>query len=72
MDPVLEKFAERYPDINIVKVNIDEHPELSQEVDVMSIPTFVLYEEGREKGRVIGSRSFTMFAKELFANERES
>ena len=72
MEPVLEKFSERYKDVKIAKVNIDEQHELSQEVDVMSIPTFVLYENGKEKSRVIGSRSLTMFTKELLANEKES
>ena len=72
MEPVVEKFAERYKDTKIVKVNIDDQNELSQELDIMSIPTFVLYENGKEKSRVIGSRSFTMFAKELLSDARDS
>ncbi len=38
----------------VVKVNIDEHPELAAEFGVQSIPTLVFVENGEERDRVIG------------------
>ena len=34
-------------DLNILKVNVDEHPEIAKEYGVMSIPTLIIFKEGR-------------------------
>lgn len=52
--PVLERLAGEYTDVRIVKVNIDEAGQLAKEQRVMSIPTLVLFREGKESGRLIG------------------
>ena len=49
--PELEK-AER--DINVVKVDVDEFEDLAKEYGVMSIPTLILFNEGKEVKRTIG------------------
>lgn len=52
--PVLERLAAEYTDVRILKVNIDEAGQLAKEQRVMSIPTLVLFREGKESGRLIG------------------
>lgn len=49
--PVLEKTNS---DIKVIKVDTDEFEELSREYGVMSIPTLVLLEKGKEVKRNIG------------------
>jgi len=49
--PELEK-AER--DINVIKVDVDEFEDLAKEYGVMSIPTLILFDEGKEVKRTIG------------------
>ncbi len=49
--PVLEKANS---DIKVIKVDTDEFEDLSREYGVMSIPTLVLLENGKEIKRNIG------------------
>lgn len=44
-------------DINIVKVNTDEHPELARNFGIMNIPTLVLFKDGSNAGKLIGLQS---------------
>lgn len=49
--PELEK-AER--DIKVIKVDVDEFEDLAKEYGVMSIPTIILFDNGKEVKRNIG------------------
>lgn len=51
LGPVLEKADS---DIKVIKVDTDEFEDLSREYGVMSIPTLVLLENGKEIKRNIG------------------
>lgn len=51
LGPVLEKAES---DIKVIKVDTDEFEDLSREYGVMSIPTLVLIENGKEIKRNIG------------------
>lgn len=54
-EPVLEELSEEHKDkITFAKVNVDDNPELSQKHGVMSIPTTILFKDGKEMGRQIG------------------
>ena len=54
-EPVLEELAEEYKDkVVIVKLNVDENQEYSGKFGVMSIPTTVLFKDGKEIGRQTG------------------
>lgn len=41
--------------LNIVKVNVDEEPELAERYSVMNIPTLYLFKNGNEVGKQIGA-----------------
>jgi thioredoxin 1 len=43
--------------LKVVKVNVDENPELAGRYGVMSIPTLLLLTQGVEKVRMVGARS---------------
>ena len=51
LGPVLEKVES---DIKVIKVDTDEFEDLAREYGVMSIPTLVLLEKGKETKRNIG------------------
>lgn len=52
--PVVEQAAEAVPSVKFGKVNIDEEPELASRYGVMTIPTLILFREGREAVRSVG------------------
>lgn len=53
LGPVFEEVSKN-SDINFVKVDIDEHEQLCREYKVMSVPTLILFENGKEVKRNIG------------------
>lgn len=54
--PVLEEIASETDRAVIAKVNVDEQPELAQQFGIMSIPTLVLFREGRVTDTLVGLR----------------
>ena len=43
---ILEDTAAELPMMDIVKVNVDDNPELAEENDVMAVPTVQFYKDG--------------------------
>ena len=51
----MEALAEQYRDqIKVVKVNIDNNPKTAQTYGVMSIPTLILFKEGKIFDTLVG------------------
>ncbi len=64
--PVLDKIAdERASELRLVKVNIDEEPELAQRYGIMSIPTIVLFKNGEPAAAAVGAQPKSMLEKSL-------
>ena len=47
LSPVVDEVAEERTDVKVGKVNVDEQPDLAAEFGVMSIPTLLLFENGK-------------------------
>ncbi len=53
--PIIDQVAEENAGrVKVVKVNIDEEPEMAQQFGVMSIPTLVLVKNGRVAATSVG------------------
>lgn len=53
----VEKLSgELHGRLKVVKLNIDQNPVTTGNYGVMSIPSLVLFSEGREQTRVVGAR----------------
>ena len=50
-------FEGMQDEIEVLKVNTDEFPDLAQKFGVMSIPTVILFKNGSEVDKFIGLRS---------------
>jgi thioredoxin 1 len=57
MMPVLEKYSAEEGAVEVVKINVDEHPELSQEYGIRSIPCFIYFEDGEVIKKQTGAMS---------------
>ncbi len=54
--PILEEVAsQRQDSLRVVKVDIDENPELARRFGVRSIPTLILFEDGQPKSQRVGT-----------------
>jgi thioredoxin 1 len=47
MVPVLESLDQEVSWVNVVKANIDENAELAKRYDISSVPTFLLFKNGK-------------------------
>jgi thioredoxin 1 len=64
--PVLEKIAEeRKDELELVKVNIDENPQLAHTYGVMSIPTMILFKGGAPVKATMGARPKSSIEQQL-------
>ena len=58
MSPILEELSQEFDGkIKIVKINVDNNPELASEYGVMSIPNMIIFESGKQKENIVGARS---------------
>jgi len=56
MEPVVERLAAKLGGtVNFGKLNVDEHPGIATRYEVQSIPTFMIFKNGRPVDAVIGT-----------------
>ncbi|NIJ11094.1 thioredoxin 1 [Saccharomonospora amisosensis] len=64
--PVLAEIARERPDsLAIRKLNTDENPIIARDYHVMSLPTLVLFRQGRVVRTLVGARPKARLLKEL-------
>jgi len=56
LSPIVDEVAEERTDVKVGKVNVDEQPELAAEFGVMSIPTLLLFENGKLTRQAVSAR----------------
>ena len=55
LGPIIEEIAEQFQDkVKVAKLNIDENPKITTQYGVMSIPTLILYKDGKPLERLVG------------------
>jgi thioredoxin 1 len=63
--PVLDQIASERSDLRVVKLNIDEEPEVAQRYGVMSIPTLILFKGGEPAAAAVGAMPKSMLEEKL-------
>ena len=54
--PILDEIAQERSDIKVCKVNVDEQPELARQFGIMSIPTLIVFKDGKVVNQTVGAR----------------
>ncbi len=55
VSPVVESVGDAHAaKINVAKVNTDENQQLAMRYSIFSIPTLILFKDGREAARLVG------------------
>lgn len=52
--PQLEKFASAHPEVQVMKMDVDANPESAMRLAIMAMPSMVLFQDGEERGRLVG------------------
>lgn len=64
--PIIDKIAEKVQGkIKIYKVNVDENPEISSEYNILSIPTVIIFKNGKKEKEFVGVQSEKVFDEAL-------
>ena len=51
----MTKLADGTPNLDFIKIDIDEFPEVAEELEVASVPTFIMYKDAKMVGRLTGA-----------------
>jgi len=55
MAPILDKVAEKYVEkLSVKKLNVDDNPKFASKFNIRSIPTMILFKEGKPISQHIG------------------
>lgn len=72
VSPIVDEIAEdASPSLKVAKVNIDDEPELAQQFGVMSIPTLLVFQNGKVSASSVGARPKS-FILDLIENAQEN
>ena len=55
MAPIFEELEKEFPSINFIEIDIDKKSDATRLAGVMGVPTFILEEDGKETGRLVGA-----------------
>lgn len=68
LSPVVEELATEYEGkIQVVKLNVDENPGTAQKYSILSIPTLILFKDGKPFKQMVGFRQKAELKKDLDA-----
>ena len=54
LSPIVDEVAAENPGIKVGKINVDEQQELSAQFGIMSIPTLLVFKDGKKISESIG------------------
>jgi thioredoxin len=64
--PVLEEIASEYGEkIDVVKLNVDENPVVTQRYGIMNIPTMSVFKDGQVVKEIVGAKPKSALLREL-------
>jgi len=64
--PVLEEIATEHGDkIDVVKLNVDDNPQVAQRYGIMNIPTMSVFKDGQVVKEIVGARPKAALLREL-------
>jgi thioredoxin 1 len=65
MEPIIHSIDSEYSAVTVLAVEADKHPEILEFLMVSSVPTYIYYEDGSERGRVVGAKPQSILEKQL-------
>ena len=69
LSPELEKLAEKRNDVTVLKVDIDEAMDIARSFGIMSVPTMILFKDGKEVSKKTGYMPEPLLTKWIEENK---
>jgi len=65
-DPIITELEETYSEKAVIsKINIDENQNLAMSLGIQSIPTIIIFKEGKELSRFVGLQTVKTLSSAL-------
>lgn len=65
MAPILDRLADEYPSVLIVKVDAAAHEEVLEEYNVRSLPTLLLFRSGERVDQLVGKMPHALIKRAI-------
>lgn len=65
MSPIIEDLAQQLNQVKFVKINVDDNEQLAIKHRVSSYPCLVVFKNGKEVDRIIGSHSYDIIENKI-------
>jgi thioredoxin 1 len=67
--PLLDEVADKYEEkLDVVKLNVDENPNVAQKFGIRSIPTLILFKDGAVQAQLMGAMPMRQLEEFLDTN----
>ncbi len=67
--PLLDQVADKYEEkLDVVKLNVDENPNVAQKFGIRSIPTLILFKDGAVQAQMMGAMPMRQLEEFLDTN----
>ncbi|KAG0652683.1 Thioredoxin [Hyphodiscus hymeniophilus] len=60
--PQVVKFSDDFPGAHFVKLDVDEVPDVAQELGIRAMPTFLIFKDGEKVQEIVGANPKALLA----------
>jgi len=60
--PQVVKFSDEFPGAHFVKLDVDEVPDVAQELGIRAMPTFLIFKDGEKVQEIVGANPKALLA----------
>ncbi|KAF4631922.1 hypothetical protein G7Y89_g6205 [Cudoniella acicularis] len=53
--PTLVKYSDEFPNAHFIKIDVDEVPDVAEELGITAMPTFLIFKDGKQEAKVVGA-----------------
>ncbi|KFY00093.1 hypothetical protein V495_00684 [Pseudogymnoascus sp. VKM F-4514 (FW-929)] len=62
ISPKLVEYSNQFPNAHFIKVDVDDVPDVAQELGIRAMPTFIFFKKGEKAGEVVGANPPALLA----------
>eukprot|EP00250_Pteridium_aquilinum_P009733 c18895_g1_i2 orf=248-607(-) len=68
--PFFVELSEKYPNLIFLKVDVDDHSDISQEWEIRAMPTFLFIQDSKTSEKIVGANKSELERKVKFYSEK--
>ncbi len=66
LSPIIKEVKEEFGDkIRVIKIDVDKNPELSKKLEIMSMPTLMIFKGGKNTWRTVGVQTKSVITSKI-------